>query len=89
MRDSALLGRAFRAVASGDLPLSEALAHYARRMLDYGFAAVGEAAAIGQQRMPQNPLPAGRTRAPLATTPITSGAPSAAAVGNQGPRPCS
>jgi hypothetical protein len=37
--------------------LDEALGSYERRMLEYGFAVVREAAQIGQQRMAQNPLP--------------------------------
>lgn len=57
MRDGALLGRALRRVAAGQVPLGEALAGYERDLLGYGFAVVREAARIGEQRMAQNPLP--------------------------------
>lgn len=57
MRDGALLGRAMRDVVSGQRSLSEALNAYEDAMLDYGFAVVREAAAIGKERMNQNPLP--------------------------------
>jgi 2-polyprenyl-6-methoxyphenol hydroxylase-like FAD-dependent oxidoreductase len=58
MRDGALLGRELKKVAAGSAALSEALAAYERGLVDYGFTVVREAAAIGQQRMAQNPLPA-------------------------------
>lgn len=57
MRDGALLGRALKTVVAGEALLADALAEYERRMLDYGFAVVREAARIGQQRMAQKPLP--------------------------------
>jgi 2-polyprenyl-6-methoxyphenol hydroxylase-like FAD-dependent oxidoreductase len=57
MRDGALLGRELKKVADGSTSLDEALHSYERRMLEYGFAVVREAAQIGQQRMAQNPLP--------------------------------
>ena len=58
MRDGALLGRELKKVAAGSATLSGALADYERGMVDYGFAAVRDAAEVGQQRMAQNPLPA-------------------------------
>ena len=57
MRDGALLGRELKKVAKGSASLHEALAAFERGLLDYGFAVVREAAAIGEQRMAQNPLP--------------------------------
>lgn len=57
MRDGALLGRALRQITTGQSTLPAALSAYEREMLDYGFAVVREAAAIGEQRMAQNPLP--------------------------------
>jgi 2-polyprenyl-6-methoxyphenol hydroxylase-like FAD-dependent oxidoreductase len=57
MRDGALLARALKAVARGDIELSDALTAYEGNMLRYGFQVVREAAHIGQQRMAQNPLP--------------------------------
>ncbi|MBW4332355.1 FAD-dependent monooxygenase [Stakelama sp. CBK3Z-3] len=56
MRDGALLGRALKKVAADEAMLADALAEYERQMLDYGFAAVREAARIGQERMAQNSL---------------------------------
>lgn len=58
MRDGALLGRALKRVADGQLTLADALAAYERDMLAYGFSVVREAAEVGRQRMAQNPLPA-------------------------------
>ena len=41
-----------------DSSLNEALSAYERGLFEYGFAAVREAAQIGERRMAQNPLPA-------------------------------
>jgi 2-polyprenyl-6-methoxyphenol hydroxylase-like FAD-dependent oxidoreductase len=57
MRDGVMLGRALRGVAAGKSNLQQALADYEKAMLSYGFEVVREAAATGQQRMAQNPLP--------------------------------
>jgi 2-polyprenyl-6-methoxyphenol hydroxylase-like FAD-dependent oxidoreductase len=57
MRDGALLGRALGRVAAGAATLGDALAGYEAGMLKYGFDVVREAAAMGRQRMGQNPLP--------------------------------
>ncbi|MFK0150883.1 FAD-dependent oxidoreductase [Streptomyces sp. NPDC090499] len=57
MRDGALLGRALKKVADGQLALAEALTAYERDMLAYGFSVVREAARVGRLRMAQNPLP--------------------------------
>jgi 2-polyprenyl-6-methoxyphenol hydroxylase-like FAD-dependent oxidoreductase len=57
MRDAALLGRQLKRVAAGEKPLAEALGTYEAELLRYGFEAVRESVAMGQQRMGQNPLP--------------------------------
>jgi 2-polyprenyl-6-methoxyphenol hydroxylase-like FAD-dependent oxidoreductase len=57
MRDGALLGRALKQAFSGTTSIAGALAEYERHMVEFGFSVVREAAATGQQRMGQNPLP--------------------------------
>ena len=57
MRDGALLARALKAVAAGEMKLAAALTDYERDLVKYGFDVVREAARIGEQRMAQNPLP--------------------------------
>jgi 2-polyprenyl-6-methoxyphenol hydroxylase-like FAD-dependent oxidoreductase len=52
MRDGVLLARALTRA-----PIPEALAAYEQEMTTYGFGVVRAAAAIGEQRMSQNPLP--------------------------------
>ena len=56
MRDAALLGRQLKNVAAGTATIDAALCRYEKEMLEYGFAAVREAARIGRDRMAQNPL---------------------------------
>ena len=56
MRDGALLARALKAVAAGEMKLAAALTDYESDLVTYGFDVVREAARIGEQRMAQNPL---------------------------------
>lgn len=57
MRHGALLGRHLKKVAEDKSDLAVELGKYENSMTEYGFKVVREAAAMGQQRMAQSPLP--------------------------------